>query len=288
MDYAGLFPPAQLGMAEAMRNYAGYLGGPHAWMLGRFVVPVARLAEFDASSGELLPSGEGSEPWRVAALAGDDFAADVQEALKFNCRHWAGSAIGHAVIDTIELRAAPGFDPAAARAAVPDFFTLYVEVAAGVDTRPALDSIQRGGARAKIRVGGVTADAFPAPDDVVAFLSACAERQLAFKATAGLHHAVRAEYPLTYESDSRRGTMYGFLNVFLAAAALSAGAKADEARAILLEPDLSAFRFDDGGAAWRERRLSTDEIARSRELATSFGSCSFREPVDELIAAGLI
>lgn len=288
VDYAGLFPPAQLGMAEAMRNYAGYLGGPHAWMLGRFVVPVARLAEFDAMPSELLPGGEGSAPWRVAALAGDDLAADVQEALKFNCRHWEGSAIGHAVIDTIELRASPGFDPAAARAAAPDFFTLYVEVAPGGETLPMLDSIQRAGARAKIRTGGVTADAFPTPDDVVAFLAACAERRLAFKATAGLHHAARAEYPLTYESGSKRGTMYGFLNVFLAAAALSAGAKVDEAQAILLESDLGAFRFDDGGFAWRERRLSTEEIMRSRELATSFGSCSFREPVDELLAAGLI
>jgi hypothetical protein len=288
VDYAGLFPPAQLGMAEAMRNYAGYMGGPHAWMLGRFVVPVARLAEFDAMSGGLLPGGKGSAPWRVAALAGDHLAADVQEALRFNCRHWEGSAIGHAVIDTIELRASSGFVPAAARAAAPDFFTLYVELAPAGNARPMLDSIHRAGARAKIRMGGVTADAFPAPDEVVAFLAACAERRLAFKATAGLHHAVRAEYPLTYESGSQRGTMYGFLNVFLAAAALSAGAKTDEARAILLESDLSAFRFGDAGIAWRERLLSTDGIARSRELAVSFGSCSFREPVDELLAAGLI
>lgn len=288
VDYAGLFPPAQLGMAEAMRSYAAYRSGPHAWMLGRFIVPVARVAEFDATSGELLPSGEGCAPWRVAALAGDDLAADLQEALRFNCRHWEGSAIGHAVIDTIELRASPGFDPAAARAAAPDFFTLYVEIAPGGDARPMLDSVQRAGARAKIRMGGVTPDAFPAPDDVVAFLAACAERRLAFKATAGLHHAVRSEYPLTYESGSQRGTMYGFLNVFLAAAALCAGAKADEARAILLESDLSAFRFDAGGVRWRQRLLSTDAIARSRELATSFGSCSFREPVEELRATGLI
>ena len=271
-----------------MRNYAGYLTGPHAWILGRFVVPVARLAEFDAIAGELLPSGEGSAPWRVAALAGEDLAADIQEALKFNCRHWEGSAIGHAIIDTIELRASAGFDPAAARAAAPDFFTLYVEIAPGGSARPLLDSVHRAGARAKIRMGGVTADAFPAPYDVVAFLAGCVERKLAFKATAGLHHAVRAVYPLTYESGCERATMYGFLNVFLAAAALVAGAGADEARAILLESDLSAFRFDEAGMTWRERRLSTDEIARSRELATSFGSCSFREPVDELLAAGLI
>ncbi|MCR4341102.1 MAG: hypothetical protein NUW01_14570 [Gemmatimonadaceae bacterium] len=288
VDYAGLFPPAQFGMAEAMRNYAGYLSGPHAWMLGRFVVPVARLAELDAISGELLPSGDGSEPWRVAALAGDDLQADIQEALKFNCRHWSGSEIGHAVIDTIELRASPGFDPAAARAAAPDFFTLYVEVAPAGDARPMLDSIQRAGARAKIRMGGVTAEVFPARDDVVAFLAACAERRLAFKATAGLHHAVRSDYPLTYESGSERATMYGFLNVFLAAAALFSGAKADDARGILLESDLSAFQFDAAGITWRDRKLSTEDISAARAFATSFGSCSFREPVDELLASGLI
>ena len=43
-DYAGLFPPARLDMAETVRNYARYLDDEHAWMLGRFIVPTARLA----------------------------------------------------------------------------------------------------------------------------------------------------------------------------------------------------------------------------------------------------
>ncbi len=288
MDYAGLFPPAQLEMAAAMRNYAGYLSGPHAWMLGRFVVPVARLAEFDAVSGGLLPSGEGSRAWRVAALAGNDLAADVQEALKFNCRHWEASAIGHAVIDTVELRTSAPLDPDAVRSAVPDFFTLYVEV--GVDIHPGeiLDSVRVAGARAKIRLGGVRPEAFPGPDDVVAFIISCRERAIAFKATAGLHHLIRSDYPLTYERGSRRSTMYGFLNVFLAAAALFSGAGRHEGLGILLEKDLSAFRFDDTGVSWGGQRLATADIAHAREFATSFGSCSFREPVDELLAAGLI
>lgn len=275
-------------MAAAMRNYAEYRAGPHAWMLGRFIVPVARLEEFDAISSELLPRGDGATPWKLAVLAGDDLKVDMQEALKFNCRHWQGSEMGHAIIDTIEVRASPGSDPAETRAAVPDFFTLYVETTAGGDTRSVLDSIHRAGARAKIRMGGVTPDVFPAPDDVVAFMAACAKRRLPFKATAGLHHAVRSEYPLTYDSGSQRATMYGFLNVFLAAAALFAGASEDEAHGILLESDVSAFRFDDAGIAWRDRKLSTDAIAAARAFATSFGSCSFREPVDELLAAGLV
>src|SRR5215471_10308407 len=47
IDYAGLFPPAALEMPEAQRNYAAYRAGEYSWMLGRFVVPAARLDEVD-------------------------------------------------------------------------------------------------------------------------------------------------------------------------------------------------------------------------------------------------
>ncbi|HEX3582953.1 MAG TPA: hypothetical protein VH087_14390, partial [Thermoanaerobaculia bacterium] len=45
IDYAGLFPPAALSMDEAVRNYARYREGEHAWILGKFVVPEARAHE---------------------------------------------------------------------------------------------------------------------------------------------------------------------------------------------------------------------------------------------------
>lgn len=287
VDYAGLFPPAKLGMAEAMANYAAYLAGPDAWMLGRFVLPIARLAEFDALSAGLLSRGEGSAPWRIAALAGDDVAADVQAALKFNCSHWSGSEIGHAIIDTIELRVSY-FDPGL-RKRVPDFFALYVESASGArGSIGMLDALNASGARAKIRVGGVTPDAFPGPDDVVAFLAGCVGRGLPFKATAGLHHLIRSDYPLTYEAGSSRATMYGYLNVFLAAAALASGASISDARGILLESDMTSIQFRDDAVHWRDLTISTADIERARGLATSFGSCSFREPVDELARAGLL
>ena len=47
IDYAGLFPPASLEMAEAARNYEAYRSGPHSWALGRFILPSARLNEVD-------------------------------------------------------------------------------------------------------------------------------------------------------------------------------------------------------------------------------------------------
>ena len=49
IDYAGLFPPAALDMATALRNYGAYRAGEYAWMLGRFVLPAARKGEVDAS-----------------------------------------------------------------------------------------------------------------------------------------------------------------------------------------------------------------------------------------------
>jgi hypothetical protein len=48
IDYAGMFPPAALDLRAAMHNYQSYLEGEHAWMLGRFVAPAARLNELPA------------------------------------------------------------------------------------------------------------------------------------------------------------------------------------------------------------------------------------------------
>jgi len=144
-----------------------------------------------------------------------------------------------------------------------------------------LDAIRRHGQRAKIRTGGITPDAFPAIENVAAFLRACRAKGVPFKATAGLHHPLRCVKPLTYEPDAPTGTMHGFVNVFLAAALL------DHAEAILGETDPGAFSFDDGGASWRGHRVSTEELrTMRRDFATSFGSCSFEEPIGDLRELG--
>ncbi|HEY6212378.1 MAG TPA: hypothetical protein VIW45_08840 [Vicinamibacterales bacterium] len=133
------------------------------------------------------------------------------------------------------------------------------------------------GLRAKIRTGGVTADAFPTVDRIAAFIRECAAYGVPFKATAGLHHPIRCVRPLTYEPDAPRGTMHGFVNVFLAAALI------DHAEEILMETDAGAFAFDDDTASWRGHRIATSDLARVRnEFAISFGSCSFDEPVADL------
>ena len=149
-----------------------------------------------------------------------------------------------------------------------------------------LDAAKQAGCFAKVRTGGVKPDAIPSVAAVATFIRACADRRLAFKATAGLHHPVRAEHPLTYEPDAPRAVMHGFLNVFMAAAFVWNGDR--DIFPILSETDPSAFRFDDH-AYWRDRSLSAAEVRDARtHFAHAFGSCSFDEPVRDLEALGLL
>ena len=280
IDYAGLFPPAQLSMREAVANYAGYLGGGEAWALGRFVVPAARLDEFARAAADHLPSDGAGEPWRLSVLLPAD--ADPGPLAAFNAAH-----AGAALVDTVEVKATLPEEVAAAGALARTMVT-YVEIPADRDPSPMIDAVRAVGARAKIRTGGTAADAFPTPRDVLRFMKACLAAGVPFKATAGLHHPLRAEYALTYAADAPRGTMYGYLNVFLAAAWLAAGLPDEPALALLEERDPSAFALEDEGVRWNDRVLTGAELSRARErVITGFGSCSFREPLDDAAALGL-
>jgi hypothetical protein len=149
-----------------------------------------------------------------------------------------------------------------------------------------LDEVQRAGSFTKVRTGGVKPEAIPSVADVAAFIRACADRRLPFKATAGLHHPVRAEQSLTYEPDAPRAVMHGFLNVFLAAAFVWHG-QAD-IEPILAETDPAAFRFDER-AHWRDHSLNAEQVRTARhDFAHSFGSCSFEEPVHDLQSLGFL
>jgi hypothetical protein len=43
IDYAGLYPPAELPLPEVIANYRRYLVSPEAWMLNRLVLPLEKL-----------------------------------------------------------------------------------------------------------------------------------------------------------------------------------------------------------------------------------------------------
>ena len=149
--------------------------------------------------------------------------------------------------------------------------------------------IRRVGARAKIRTGGITPAAVPSAACCARFIARCAEHDVAFKATAGLHHPLRGDYRFTYDVDAPRGTMFGFLNFFIAATFARAGMAEGEVTGMLEERDPSAFRFTASDIAWRKHSVTLRDVAAARaSFAIAFGSCSFREPIDDLQQLGVL
>lgn len=281
VDYAGLFPPAGLSMPDAVRAYAAHRAGSERWMLGRFVVHAARLDEFIAAMAPLQRAAPVVTPWRLSVLVGPDTESDIARVVEFNA-----SGDG-AVVDAVEARAASVGGVERLAAVLPRGLHAYVEVPLGDDTGALVAAVATARLRAKARTGGVTHDLVPTPTAMARFLAACARHDVAFKVTAGLHHPLRADYPLTYAPDSPRATMFGFVNVFMAAALAHEGATEDLLERVLRETGRDAFHFDDDAARWRDCQLPTATIAHVRaSFAIAFGSCSFREPVEELGLAG--
>lgn len=272
VDYAGLFPPAALSLEAATDSYQVERSGPDAWALGRFVVPVARLGEL----ARVLPGG--LEPWPLSVVVGGGGDPVAERDLLT-----AGEALlgGRAVVEAVELRAVRPEEVAPLLASFPGPWERFVEVPLGTGTRALLEAVKRGGAAAKLRTGGLTADAFPDPDVLLDGLSAVVHLELRFKCTAGLHHPVRGQYPLTYAPGAPTGEMYGYLNVMGATLALRLGWDRAVARDILTETDPGAFDLCAPG--WRGRGFPAAALdALRRESFLGFGSCSFREPVGEL------
>ena len=272
VDYAGFFPPAGLDLPAVVDNYAGYLDGPGAWMLGRLVVPAGGIEAVCEMS-----AGRRTGTWRLSAVAVDPAVEALEAVADFN------RGDDSIVVDMVEVRASDTDTIAAIAASAPPRTRVYVEIPSDPDPTPLVRALADAHLRAKIRTGGVSAEAFPTAEHVARFIRACYAAGVAFKATAGLHHPLRGEQALTYEPDSARGVMHGFLNVFLVAAFCYNGLGAPEAQQLLDVSERRALRFDDDGISWRDYRVSTGEVeTMRRRLAVSFGSCSFTEPVDDL------
>lgn len=286
VDYAGLFPPAKLDMPAAVEEFARQRAGTHRWMLGRFVVPVTRLDEMEAAAAEHWPRDADASPWGLSVLVSGDAAVARQRIDAFDRQH-RDPANGLAKVEAVEYKPATIDDIAAAAASL-EGIEVFFELPHQDDPTTWMQAVARVAGRGKIRSGGVTADAFPSAAEVARFIRAADAAGIPFKATAGLHHPLRGEYRLTYEDDSPRGTMHGFLNVFLAAAAVRSGWDDTAVQGLLEERDIAALRVADDHVSWQGHRLESAELAASRHrFARSYGSCSFAEPVQDLQSLGV-
>jgi len=283
VDYAGLFPPSKLPMAEAVANYATYLESNFRWMLGRFIVPVTRLDEFAESAKNFFE--QDGEIWKLSVLASEDIYQTVEKIAAFN-RNYAGVAI----IDALEIKADNSLEIENIIAHLPENLKTYFELPLDENLADSVIALAIAKHRAKIRTGGVTSDAFPPIEKITRFMRVCLAANVPFKCTAGLHHPLRGSKSLTYESDAPVGKMNGFLNVFLAAAFLQQGYEPKLVYEILKDEHADNFQFRDDGVLWRlEYFAHTTQLKVLRERSViSFGSCSFIEPIEDLEEVGLL
>lgn len=298
VDYAGLFPPAALPFDEAFANYLAYRGRAAAWMLGPFVAPLARLRD----AADRARAADVDAPVPLSALAsGGDVADDLQTIAAFHARHGDVARVAALELKLPETAWHGNVRPlldrydAASDAAGLAELTPFGELPLTDDALGALPALaaavaERNAARTdrapfglKIRLGGATPADHPPVAPVARVVAAFARADVPFKATAGLHH------PIRHHNQAAGADMHGFLNLFVAAVLAHDGGDADLAGHVLGETDPTAFRFDDDGLAWRDRRASLDAVRAARAgFVRSIGSCSFEEPVHDLQALGLL
>ena len=279
-DYAGLFPPAGLAMDDVMGRYGAYRSGPDAWMLGRVIVPAERLDEAQAAARAAGATAE--SPWPASVLVGDVVRSrDVAQNVLALAR--PGSAL---IVEAVEA-AAPAADEVVELASIwPDDLERYVEIPTAGDTDALLRALNATAQSGKIRAGGINGEQFPATLDIARILVRAARDGVAFKATAGLHHAIRGSYRLTYEPGSASGTMHGFVNLLLASTLLKAGRIDEDLADACLDDDRpEAFKLSGRAGSWLNGVVTYGEISEARRaLLRSVGTCSFEEPVAEIDA----
>jgi hypothetical protein len=296
IDDAGLFPPARLPMREALNAHARHGESAYAWVGGRFVAPASRLNEL----AHVRPASQTLDLTVVLDAAaqgakGNTVRADLARTERVR-------ALSGVTVSALELRVpGPALDADALRAIVGDVAAAWptepisvwyeptfnagwvtppdVALAALAAAREgAPDTLTLGG---KLRCGGATPNALPEVDDVAAFIVAAHKSGVPWKATAGLHNAVRH----THGGISA----HGFLNVFIAGVLLHAGAfDAGQVVDILAEEDTDAFQADPLQVGWRDARADAAAVVAARAQCVAFGSCSWDEPIDDLRELGLI
>lgn len=271
VDDAALFPPGNAPMVRAVPAHRAAKKGPYAQLVGRFLSPASRMSE--------LREQLGSEDLIELGLIADTGLDGLPAALD------AVRAEPRLRLTMIEIALPADADQARAAAAtiaeLPGDVPAHIELPRVPGWREALDRLAAAGRGAKLRTGGLRPDMFPTPDEVAAFISACTRRDVPFKCTAGLHHAVRHTDPATGFHH------HGFLNIALAACRATSGQRpaADPPEDALVEV---LGTTDPARLAAEAGAVDSRNAQRARRLFVGYGSCSLREPYEDLLELGVI
>jgi len=270
-DDASLFPPAALAMSEAVTAHQRHQEAWYRDTSGPFVCADTKIRELSAA----LTAAGVAELDLALVLPGG--AAGLQAAVD------AVFADPRLRLRAIELPIAASADTASAVSEVAAALdraplagaSAFIEVPARQLTADVARAVADHRYLAKVRTGGITAEAFPDEPTLATCITNLAAERLPFKCTAGLHHAVRHTAP---DSGFEH---HGFLNVLLAVAAALTAERIEEVTAQLA--DSAASRV-----AAKVSELDDETVLAVRDLFTSFGTCSTDEPIEDLVTLGLI
>jgi hypothetical protein len=275
IDDAAIFPPGDAALADAVAAYTARREEWYADLVASFVVTDVRIAEVRAAAGGgamplsiVVTGGAGAIPGALglAAKAGNPLAG-LEVALR-DPDDPAGAA----------RRVVAACDAARSEGLLDDDTAVYVEipeVGSPTGWLAAADVVAENEFRLKFRTGGPEPHLVPAPGTLAHWIDAALDRETPFKCTAGLHRAVRHS---STEGRDRPVDQHGFLNLLLATRQAFDGATTAEVVETLERRDGEGLAADARDA----------DLAGARRWFTSFGSCSVREPLDDLIALGLV
>jgi hypothetical protein len=312
VDYAGLFPPSDLPLQEALENYAEYRREPESWILSRFVLPVRRLPDLTPHQ-HLFKHGD---PFLFSVLGTggrtpdaflDAFRRDLDVIDTFDDHHAGRTQVQvmegllpPSLLESADADVAAFFDRVdralvtTGTAQLDLFFEIPLDEETLAHLPPLCAAIAEFNSRQpvpprceiglKIRCGGRTPEDIPPARSIARVICACRDAGISFKATAGLHHPVR------HYDDSMEKDRHGFFNLFGAAVlAQELHLSETDVQAILLDDVEDNFQFLKEEFGWRDLRAHVDGVEHTRDsLATTFGSCSFTDPIHDLRDLDLI
>lgn len=277
IDYAGIFPPAQLGLLEAYTRFEAGRRGPEQAILGRFVCSSARLVNL----AELIVTETSLAAIQVVvASAGGSTKSEWEDCLEGDCKAMNDfqQAVGErGEIAAYEVRVGHGLGLDSSIRDLDGFREAEVFVEIPLD-EGVVDAVgilaESDWLGAKARLGGPTKECYPTADRVALFLRSCLDLEVEFKLTAGLHH------PVSHSDSATGAQMFGFLPVLGGAClALSEDLSVQETMMLISSPNLDGWIFDDSGIHWGELHAGMSDIEQFRSLFTGFGSCSIDEPM---------
>ncbi len=265
IDDAAIFPPGDAPLPDAVAAHVARTEEWYADLVRSFVVTDVRIPEIDRPLplSIVISGGAGAIPGALRLAGRDQHALVGLEVALRDLDDLAGNA----------RRVAAAVEDARGEGLLAEDVPTYVELPAVPDERrwlAAADVVAEAGLALKFRTGGLDAEQFPSATALAGWIDAALDRETRFKATAGLHRAVR--------HDPEGGGAHGFLNVMAATNVLWDGGSATDAAEALEQRDGEVLAAG----------LTAEDLSSARRWFTSFGSCSVTEPLDDLVALGLI